>query len=66
MSVDKYHYSSLNRLVEGLVGGGLTKQWWDSPNKAFEDRPPISLMNADEWERVRDYLMFHAYGTGGS
>lgn len=63
---DKYHYGSLNRLVEGLVGGALTQKWWNNPNKAFEDRPPISLMNEQEWIRVRDYLMFHAYGTGGS
>ena len=63
---DKYHYSSLNRLVEGLVGGSLSSDWWNKPNKAFEDRAPISLMNEQEWIRVRDYLMFHAYGVGGS
>lgn len=65
MNDDKYHYKSLNRLVEGMVSDQLAKQWWESPNKAFEDRPPISLMNDDEWLTVRDYLMWHAYGAGG-
>lgn len=63
---DKYHFSTLNRLVEGLVGSGLAQQWWNSPNKAFDSRPPMSLMNETEWEQVRDYLMFHAYAGGGS
>lgn len=61
-SLDKFHYQSLNRLVAGLVGDGLTKQWWNSPNKAFEDRKPIDLMNEQEWERVKEYLFRHAYG----
>lgn len=59
---DKFHYKTLNRLLAGLVGEGLCKDWWNSPNKAFEDRKPIDLMNEDEWTRVRDYLMNYAYG----
>ena len=60
--LDKFHFSTLNRLVAGLVGDSLTKDWWNSPNKAFENRKPIDLMNDDEWLRVRNYLMNHAYG----
>lgn len=62
---DKYHYGSLNRLVEGLVGAGLANDWWNSPNKSFENRTPMSYMNDEEWEYVRDYLMWHSYGAGG-
>ncbi len=57
-----YHKETLNRLVVALVGDKLSSDWWKSPNKAFEDRPPESLMNEEEWTRVRDYLMQHAYG----
>jgi uncharacterized protein (DUF2384 family) len=60
--LDKFHYKSLDRLVIGLVGGTHSKDWWNSPNKAFEDRKPIDLMNEDEWTRVRNYLLSHAYG----
>lgn len=59
---DPFHHSTLNRLVVALVGDKLSTEWWKSPNKAFEDRPPESLMNEQEWTRVRDYLLQHAYG----
>lgn len=59
---DPYHKETLNRLVVGLVGDKLSKQWWNSPNKTFENRTPEELMNEEEWTRVRDYLMNHAYG----
>lgn len=59
---DPFHKDTLNRLVVALVGDKLSKQWWTSPNKAFEDRAPESLMNEQEWTRVRNYLMDHAYG----
>jgi hypothetical protein len=57
-----YHKETLNRIVVALVGNKLSADWWNSPNKAFEDRTPESLMNEHEWTRVRDYLMKHAYG----
>jgi uncharacterized protein (DUF2384 family) len=60
---DPFHKETLNRLVVSLVGGDkLSKDWWKSPNRAFEDRTPESLMNEEEWTRVRDYLFNHAYG----
>ena len=57
-----YHRSSLNRLVCALVGEALANRWWNSPNKAFDNRTPMSLMNEDEWTTVRDYLLHYAYG----
>jgi hypothetical protein len=59
---DTYHKETLNRLVVALVGYKLSKEWWKSPNKAFGDRAPESLMNEEEWNQVRDYLFDHAYG----
>jgi hypothetical protein len=59
---DPYHRSTLNRLVAALAGEKLSSVWWNSPNKAFDDRTPDSLMNEEEWTRVRDYLMNYAYG----
>lgn len=61
---DKYHKKSLDKLVDAMTGG-RTSDWWKSPNKAFDGRPPIELMNDEEWEKVRNYLMWHAYGAGG-
>jgi hypothetical protein len=59
---DPFHKDTLNRLVVALIGDNLSHSWWVSPNQAFEGRPPESLMNEQEWTRVRDYLMNHAYG----
>jgi uncharacterized protein (DUF2384 family) len=58
---DRYHFKTLDRLVASLVGGSLSEQWWNSPNKAFDDRCPIDLMNQEEWTKVRDYLIDYAY-----
>jgi hypothetical protein len=58
---DPYHKETLNRIVVSLVGD-LSKDWWNSPNQAFDGRPPEELMNEAEWTKVRDYLMGHAYG----
>ena len=57
-----YHRSTLHRLVIALTGETLANRWWNSPNKAFDNRTPLSLMNEDEWTTVRDYLMNYAYG----
>jgi hypothetical protein len=59
---DSFHKETLNRLVVALVGDRLSKDWWKSPNKAFDGRSPESLMNEEEWTLVRDYLFNHAYG----
>lgn len=64
--MDKYHFKSLNLLVEALVGTSLSDKWWESPNKAFNNRPPMTYMNDAEWTYVRDYLLHHAYVGGGS
>lgn len=61
-----YYFKDLNRLVVALVGEEHSDLWWNSPNKAFNDSPPLSYMNEAEWTKVRDYLMFHAYCGGGS
>lgn len=60
------YFRLLNMLVESLVGSSNADAWWNSPNKAFDSRTPMSLMNEQEWIEVRDYLIFYAYGTGGS
>ena len=59
---DTFHKETLNRLVVALVGDKLSKDWWNSSNHAFDGRTPESLMNKEEWTRVRDYLFDHAYG----
>jgi hypothetical protein len=59
---DSFHKETLNRLVVALVGDRLSKEWWKSPNKAFDGRAPDELMNEEEWTRVRNYLFDHAYG----
>lgn len=59
---DTFHKETLNRLVIGLVGDDWVQVWWKSPNRAFEGRTPESLMNEQEWTRVRNYLMDSAYG----
>ena len=61
MAVNK---NLLNRLVEGLVGVGNAKTWWNSPNKAFDMKTPNEMMTEETWTEVRDYLMHHAYGGG--
>jgi len=57
-----YHKETLNRIVVALVGDKHSADWWLSPNRAFNNRPPQDLMNEQEWTRVRDYLMDSAYG----
>ncbi len=59
---DPFHKETLNRIVVSLVGDKLSTDWWNSPNQAFDGRTPESLMNEEEWTRVRNYLMDHAYG----
>jgi hypothetical protein len=59
---DPFHKDTLNRIVVALVGDKLSSDWWTSPNKAFNNRPPQELLNEQEWTLVRDYLMNHAYG----
>jgi hypothetical protein len=54
----------LNYLVEGLVGKELAPKWWESPNKAFESHTPLEMLAIDG-ERVKEYLIWHAYCAGG-
>lgn len=52
----------LNPLLRGLLGSEeLVTKWWQSPNKAFDNKPPCEV----ELTEVRDYLMWHCYGAGG-
>lgn len=69
--IEGHHFSairdSLNTLVTALVGSeSLSKIWWQTPNKAFNNRTPNSLLNREEWIKVKDYLFHHAYCGGGS
>jgi hypothetical protein len=63
---DKYHFSTLNRIVIALCGEHLSDSWWNSPNKAFNNQSPMSYMTEDNWTQVRDYLLGYAYGSGYS
>lgn len=63
---DPYVYkNACDRLLTALVGSKMTNQWWNSPNKAFDDETPKVVFETDP-KRVYDYLAGHAYGSGGS
>lgn len=52
----------LNPILMGLLGSQeLVDRWWTSPNKAFDNKPPCDV----ELAKVKDYLIWHAYGAGG-
>lgn len=46
-------------LVIALLGKKLAEKWWESPNKAFDQRTPEEQWQLDP-ESVYDYLMFYA------
>ena len=52
-------------LVVGLVGVELADEWWKSPNKAFDGKTPVNMWTED-FRRVHNYLMHHAFVGGGS
>ena len=56
-------HGKLNYLVEALVGEDLAPMWWKSQNRAFEYRTPLEMLDIDS-ERVKEYLLRHAYCGG--
>ena len=49
-------------LMAMLGSDKLVNQWWNSPNKAFDNKRPVDV----DQDEVRKYLMFHTFGYGGS
>jgi hypothetical protein len=47
-------------LLIALVGKDLAPKWWDSRNKAFDDKTPSEQWEIDP-QSVYDYLMFYVY-----
>jgi hypothetical protein len=46
-----------NRILHALLGSEeLVKQWWASPNRAFDDISPIEMWDRDK-DRVKNYLL---------
>ena len=54
-----------NALVIALVRKDMSDGWWNSPNKAFDGRTPAGMW-IEDYQRVYDYLMHHAFVGGGS
>ena len=53
---------SANGMLMGMLGSdALVEKWWNSPNKGFGDKCPVDV----DHNTVLQYLMFHAFGTGG-
>ena len=48
-------------LVIALVGEDLADDWWNTRNRAFDMRTPAGMWRED-YMRVYDYLMHHAFG----
>lgn len=55
---------NLHKVVIALVGEGSAESWWTSPNKGFYGKTPEEAL-AEDPRQVRDYLMWHAYSSGG-
>ena len=54
-----------NALVIALVRKDMSDGWWNSPNKAFDGRTPAGMW-IEDYQRVYNYLMHHAFVGGGS
>ena len=54
-----------NVLVIAMIGKAESDLWWNSPNRAFDMRTPIDMWDED-YKRVYNYLMHHAFVGGGS
>jgi hypothetical protein len=46
-------------LVISLVGKKYSKNWWNSPNKAFDNKTPEEMWTVEAY-RVYEYLMHYA------
>lgn len=66
MAIEINPNDGLYERILRLCGGNeqLAKQWWDSPNPAFNLQTPRDLMNADRWEEIREYIMGKADYVG--
>lgn len=53
-----------NQLLTALVGKDMVEKWWASPNRAFDYKTPFVQFEQDP-DIVRDYLIWHAYCSGG-
>jgi hypothetical protein len=52
----------LDEILMSMLGSQeLVEQWWTTPNKAFDMRPP----EAADLMIVKDYLVWHAFCAGG-
>lgn len=52
-----------NSMLMAMLGSdALVEKWWNSPNKAFDNKCPVDVDQKD----VVEYLMFHTFGYGGS
>jgi Protein of unknown function (DUF2384) len=64
MTTEKEFKKIADQLVKSMVGAEHLDTWWNSPNRAFDNRTPLQ-----QWElgsdSVVNYLMSHAFGRGG-
>jgi len=47
-----------NIMLKALLGENNFQQWWNSKNKAFDDKTPEEVWVEDS-EKVFDYLVFY-------
>lgn len=50
-------------MILSMVGKDYTNVWWNSPNKAFQEKTPNEVFDTDP-ERVYDYIIGHIDGYG--
>jgi hypothetical protein len=62
----KFLEGGLHQRILRLCGGNekLAREWWDTPNKAFNLNTPRQLMTDDKWDTVRAYIVSKAEYTG--
>lgn len=56
---NNFYAGGLHQRVLKLCGGNetLAKNWWNTPNTAFNLSTPRDLMDEERWEEVRSYLL---------
>ena len=52
-----------DQLLLSLVGENLSERWWNSPNRAFENKPPIEVFKTSP-DAVYTYLLRFVEGEG--
>jgi hypothetical protein len=65
MTTEQEFRNIANNLVASMVGPNQVESWWDSPNRAFDDRTPEAQW-AQGSDQVVFYLMAHAFQGGGT